>query len=156
MAPRTFKTKILQEDGGAAGFVIVPFDVKPAFGKGARPPVVVTIGTHSWRSTPAVYGDKTYLPISKANREAAGVEPGDTVEITVALDTQPRVVKVPKDLAAALKNNATAAAAWKTLSFSHQREFAAAIEDARKPETRKARIAKTVATLAERAKSTKR
>jgi len=150
MTTQTFAAKILQEDGGATGFVIVPFDVKAVFGKGARPPVVVRIGGHAWRSTPAIYGGRTYMPVSRANSAAAGVSPGDTVQVTLALDTAPRVVKAPPDLAAALKRNARAAAAWKALSFSHRKEFAAAIADAKRPETRKARIAKTVAALAAR------
>jgi uncharacterized protein YdeI (YjbR/CyaY-like superfamily) len=46
-----------------------------------------------------------------------------------------------------LAKDKNARAAWEALSFTHQREHAEAIEDAKKPETRARRVEKTIAML---------
>ena len=135
-------------------FVVIPFDVKKVFGK-ARPPVLVTLGKHTFASTVAVYGDKSYLPVRKSNREAAGLEGGETVTVTVALDESERTVAVPKELAKALAKNKAARAAWDALSFSHKREHAEAIEGAKKAETRASRVEKCIAMLTSKPKPKK-
>jgi hypothetical protein len=67
----------------------MPIDVRAHFGR-ARPPVLVTVRGHTWRSTPAVYGGRTYLAVSRTNREAAGVRAGEELEVTLAADEEPR------------------------------------------------------------------
>jgi len=57
--------------------------------------------------------------------------------------------RTPKDLAAALRSSARAAAAFKALSPSHRREYIEWIEDARRPATRERRLAQAVAWIAE-------
>jgi uncharacterized protein YdeI (YjbR/CyaY-like superfamily) len=64
-------------------------------------------------------------------------------------DDEPRIITPPADLARALRANPTAQAAWDKLSYTHQKEHARAIEDAKRPETRLRRIEKTIAQLAE-------
>jgi hypothetical protein len=153
---RTFKAKL--EKDGPMCFIVVPFDVKDVFGK-ARPPVLVTLGKlrkHTFASTVAVYGDKSYLPVRKSNREAAGLEGGETVSVTVTLDESERTVAVPKDLARAFARNKAARAAWDALSFSHKREHAEAIESAKKPETRASRVEKCLAMLSAAPRKTKK
>ena len=80
------------------------------------------------------------IPFNRANREAAGVAPGDNVSVRMAPDTEPRVIEVPPDLARALER-AGATEAWSRLSYTHQREHVEAIDEAVKPETRARRIA---------------
>ena len=63
---KRFKTK-LGSTGPRSLFIEVPFDVKAAFGK-ARPPVVVVINKHSYRSTIAVYAGRSYVPVRKSMR----------------------------------------------------------------------------------------
>jgi len=72
--------------------------VVSALGAGKRPPVVVTINGKSYRSSIAVMGGQNLIGVSTANREFTGVAAGDTVEVDVELDTQPRIVEVPDDL----------------------------------------------------------
>jgi hypothetical protein len=72
MAER-FETTI-QLEGKTATLFEVPLDVPAVFGR-ARPPVRVTIGGHSYRSTIAPYGGRYLLPLNRVNREAAGVGP---------------------------------------------------------------------------------
>lgn len=129
-----------QEEDGPGVFFELPVDVRAHFGR-ARPPVLVTVREHTYRSTPAVYGGRTYLVVSRANREAAGVEPGDELEVTLTADDQPRTVDIPADLKAALDGDAEAAGAFDRLSYSHQREYVDWIEEAKRPETRTRRIA---------------
>lgn len=145
--PLRFRVTIQLEGRTATGFA-VPADVVSALGRGKRPPVVVTIGGHTYRSTVAAYGEVFMLPLSAENRKAAGVAAGDEVEVMLALDTAPREVDVPPDLASALAAEPAAAAAFAALSYSNRRRHVLAVEDAKTPETRTRRIARVVAELA--------
>jgi hypothetical protein len=125
----------------------VPFDLGEAFGR-ARPPVKVTIRSHTWRTTPGVYDGVGYIVVNRAVKAATGVEAGDRVRVRMELDTEPRKVDVPADLAAALAVAPKAQAAFDKLSFTHQREYVEWVEEAKRPETRERRIAATVERLA--------
>lgn len=144
MAER-FETTI-QLQGKTATFFEVPLDVPAVFGR-ARPPVRVTIGGHSYRSTIAPYGGRYLLPLNRANREAAGVAAGDTAAVELELDTEPRTVEVPDDLAAALAGDAAAEAAFAQLSYTHRREYVEWVTEAKREETRRRRIEKTLTRL---------
>jgi hypothetical protein len=138
------------EDGEIAA-IEVPGDVRGVFGK-ARPPVVATVGTYAFRTTIAVYGGKSYVGIRRSHREAGKLAPGQKVRVVIELDEAPRTVTPPKELAAAMKKDGKARAAWEALSFTHQREHAEAIEGAKKAETRASRVAKAVAMLKKKKK----
>jgi hypothetical protein len=143
-----FTTTIELGGKTATGFR-VPADVVASFGKGKKPPVRVTINGHTYRSTVAAYGDVFMLPLSAENREAAGVAAGDSVEVELELDTAPRIVEVPEDLAAAIAADPAAAAFWPTLSYSNQRWHVLSAEGAKSPDTRQRRIASSVGLLRE-------
>ncbi len=138
-----FRTTV-ELGGRTATGLEVPDAVVEALGAGRRPPVRVTIGGHTYRSTVAVMGGRYLLPLSAENRTAAGVAAGDEVEVAVGLDTEPREVPVPADLTAALAGDDGARAAFERLSYSHRRRHVLAIEEAKAPETRMRRIARTV------------
>lgn len=140
-----FKAKLGGGDSGDIPLVEVPFDVKSLFGK-ARAPVVVRFKGIHFRTTIAVYGGKSYIGLRREIREKAGVKIGQTIEFTVEADTEARTVTVPKDLSAALKK-AGLMKEWEKLSYTHQKEHVAAVEDAKKPETRARRIQKAVEML---------
>jgi hypothetical protein len=125
----------------------VPAGVVEALGGGARPPVVITVNGHSWRSRVAILRGRHLLGLSNANRTAAGVAVGDEVEVDLVLDTEPRVVVEPVELTAALDADPVARAAWDRLSFSHRREHVRAIDSAKRPETRARRVAQAVAAV---------
>jgi len=144
--PLAFRTTILQAGKTATG-IHVPDAVVEALGAGRRPAVTVTIGAFTYRTTIASMGGRFMVPVSAAIRAAAGVEGGDEVDVTVALDTAPRVVVEPPDLAAALDASPAARAAFDRLSYSHQRAHVLAIEGAKAPETRSRRVAKAIADL---------
>ena len=139
MAERRFTVE-LERVGKTATMFRVPFDLKEAFGR-ARPPVRVTIGGHEWRTTPGVYGGVGHVVVNRSVKAATGVDAGARVEVTMRLDTAPRVAVVPDDLAEVLGDER---AAFDALSFTHRREYVEWIEDAKRPETRARRIAETV------------
>jgi uncharacterized protein YdeI (YjbR/CyaY-like superfamily) len=92
---------------------------------------------------------ESLLGLNRAVRDAAGVEAGDAVEVTIELDTAPREVEVPADLAGALAGDPVASQAFEKLAFTHRKEFARWIEEAKRPETRERRVAQTVQRLRE-------
>ena len=144
----TYTTTISKDDEKNATGIPVPAEVVATFGVGKRPPVVVHIGGHRYRSTVAAYGDVYMLPLSQEHRAAAGVEAGQSVEITLELDEQPRTVDVPDDLAAALVEPPGLRAAFDALSYSARKEHVRQVMTAKAAETRQRRIAKIVAGLA--------
>ena len=121
----------------------VPFDLEKAFGR-ARPPVKVTIRGHTWRTTPGVYDGVGHIVVNLAVKAATGVDAPDRVRVAMELDDEPRTVQVPADLRAALREEPAAQEAFSKLSYSHRREYVQWIEDAKRPATRKRRIASTV------------
>lgn len=143
----TFTTTVLQEEGMNATGLRVPQEVVAAFGNGKKPKVKVTLNGHTYRSTVAAYGDVYMLPLSQENRKAAGVKAGDSVEVTLELDLEPRTVEVPADLAAALAEKPDAAAAFDALSYSMRKEYVRQVEEAKAQETRSRRIAGIVTKL---------
>ncbi len=140
-------TAELEGTGGSTTGFVVPEEVLVALDGGRRPKVTVTLGSHTWRSSIASMGGRFMLGVSMANRETAGATAGQTYDVEVVLDTAPRAVDVPEDLAAALSADPRARAAWDALSFSHQRRHAEAVLAAKKPETRARRVATTVEAL---------
>jgi uncharacterized protein YdeI (YjbR/CyaY-like superfamily) len=88
-----------------------------------------------------------YLPVSQTVRDGAKVKAGDRVNVTLQLDAEPRVVKVPPDFARALRMNPIAKTKWNKLSYTHRKEYVNAIEEAKKPETRARRIQKAIEQL---------
>lgn len=125
----------------------VPASVVAELGMGKKRRVRVTVGGHTYRSTVAVQGGRYLLPLSAANRAAAGVAAGDDVEVDVEPDTEPREVAVPDDLRAALGAAAAAREAFEQLSYGHQLRHVLAIEDARTPETRQRRVGESLEML---------
>ena len=137
MSSKTFKTRIVRN--GSMCFIPLNFDPKEVFGK-VRAPVKVTLNGYTYRSTIAAMGGPPCLPLRKSNREAAGLEGGETIDVRLDLDTEKREVVPPADLRRALKAKRGATERWNTLSYSHQKEHVEAIESAKKPETRARRI----------------
>jgi hypothetical protein len=143
----TFTTSILGI-GNNTG-IEVPTKNIAELGESKKPAVNVTVAGYAYQSTVAVMGGKFMIPLSKAHREAAGLGAGDTVTVTLELETTPRTVEVPDDLAKLL----TKAGVRKTFDFlspSKQKECVRQVEDAKSQETRERRIEKIVSQLIKR------
>lgn len=137
----------LELGGKTATGIRVPDAVVEALGSGKRPAVSVTINGHTYRSTVAVLGGVFMLPVSAEQRAAAGIAAGDVIDVDLSLDTAPRTVEVPDDLAAELNNHPAALAAYDALSPSGKKRHVLSVEGAKTTETRRRRIDKVLAEL---------
>jgi bacteriocin resistance YdeI/OmpD-like protein/uncharacterized protein DUF1905 len=145
VAPKTFKARL----GGAKGdvpTVELPFDVKAEYGS-ARAKVRVTVNGVVLRTTVAPMGGRSLIGFRREIREAAGLEVGTTIAVTIEPDTEPRVVDVPEDLRRALAKTAAARKRFELLSYSHRNEHARYVAEAKKEETRARRVARVIEML---------
>jgi hypothetical protein len=141
----TFTTR-LRLSGKTHG-IPVPDDVVASLGAGKRVPVVVTIGDYTYRNTVAPYRGEYMISFSAANFQASGLTGDEDVEVTLEVDSAPRVVEVPSDFADALAADAAARTTFDKLSYSAQSRFTLDIAGAKTPETRQRRIDKAITTL---------
>ena len=141
-----FRTTIMAAGKTAAGFE-VPAEVVQALGAGRRPPVRVTINGYTYRNTVAVMGGTYMIGVSNEHRTASGARAGDVVDIDLELDTAPREVAVPPELAAALATDPAARATFEGLSYSNKSWHALQVTGAKTEETRQRRIAKSIEAL---------
>ncbi len=141
-------TTTLHQAGNNTG-IIVPPEIVEALGDGKKPALNVTINGFAYRSSLATMGGKFMISFSSDKRAATGLKGGDKIDVTLELDTAPRVMEVPPDLQAALAKSKAAKAYFATLSYSNQRRHIDPINDAKTAETRARRIEKSVALFAE-------
>ena len=141
-----FRTTIVQSGKTATG-IEVPDEVMDALGSGKRPAVTVTVNGYSYRSTVATVGGRSMVGLSAEHRAGAGVAGGDEVEVDLELDTAPRQVAVPDDLAAALDAEPAARATFEALSYSNKSWHVLQVTGAKTEETRRRRIARSVDAL---------
>ena len=125
----------------------LPFDPKAELGK-VRAPVRVTINGFEFRTTVVSMSGRVLIGLNKDVQRGTGVTPGDLVAVDLVLDEEPRTVEVPADLVEALDEGSREFLAG--LSYTHRKEYARWIEEAKWPETRRARIEKAAAMLRER------
>jgi Bacteriocin-protection, YdeI or OmpD-Associated/Domain of unknown function (DUF1905) len=130
--------------GPAAAFPLNDAQVA-AVGEGAkRFPVVATVNGYEWRTTVTRMRGEFLVGLNREVREGAGVQAGDTVTLTLRLDTAPREVEVPEALARALDADPAVRAAFDKLAFTHRKEFARWIDEAKREETRDRRVAQAL------------
>jgi hypothetical protein len=148
-----FDAVVTQSDTtGSTAFVPFPFDLKELFGYGNLIPVRVLFDSTPYRGSLAKMGHAdghAVIAFCKAERDKAGKKPGDLVHISVELDTDERTVEIPSDLQTALEATPAAQSTFESLAFTHQREYVRWVNEAKRAETRVARVQKTVAMLLE-------
>jgi hypothetical protein len=126
--------------GPAAAFILDNAQVATV-GEGAkRFPVVATVNGYTWRTSVARMGGEFMVGLSKEVRAGAGVQAGDSVTLELKLDTEPRTVEVPPALAEALDADPEAKATFEGLAFTHRKEFARWIDEAKQEQTRERRV----------------
>ena len=105
------------------------------------PKIHAVIAGTPYRGSLMPMGDGTYcLGVLKSIQHAAGVGVGDRITVELDLDTAPRSVEPPPDLARVLASDKKAASSWSKLSFTNRKEMAASVEGAKKAETRERRL----------------
>jgi len=141
-----FHTTILQAGKTATG-IEIPEEIVNALGGGRRPAITVTINGFTYRSTVAVMGGAYMVGVNADNRAGARVKGGDDVDVDIELDTAPREVDVPAELAAALDAEPAARRTFDGLSNSNKSWHTYQVENAKTDETRRRRIAKSIEAL---------
>jgi hypothetical protein len=94
-----------------------------------------------------------YAPGLEAARHKRQDENIEDADGTVCVDRKNRITTAPKDLQKLFAKNAKARAAFDALSFTNRKEYVVWILDAKKPETRAARLAKSVEMLSKGGKN---
>lgn len=126
----------------------IPFNVEQLWGTKARLSVKGEINGFAFRSSIFPGGDGTHhMIVNKSMRQGAGADVGEKVRVTMSPDTASKIVKSPPDFVRAIKSSPEAAACFARLSPSHRRAYIEWIEEAKKPQTREARILKTIAMI---------
>lgn len=127
--------------------ISVPERIVVELGDGHRPKVQLTLNGFTYRSSIAKYGDEYWIPVSKARRTAGQLDVDVPYEIEINLDTAPRVVELPEELARHFETTPASKITWETLSYSSQLQLVTPILSAKKPETRQRNIDKVIAQL---------
>ena len=140
-------TATVELGGKTATGIVVPDEVIAALGTSKRPPVTISINDYTYRTTAVRMGGRYLGRLAAENRAGAGVAAGDEVDVDIDNDAAPREVELPDDLAAAMDD--AARATYDTLSFTHRKEWVRWVEEAKRPETRATRVAKTAEALRE-------
>ena len=141
-------TAELEAGRGGGAMVLVPPEIATALGGLRQMRAVGTVNGVAYQSSTMPYGGRgLFLGVHKATREAAGVMPGELVDVVVSRDERPRVLEIPAELAAALAADPLARAAFDALSFTNRKEIATSVGEAKRPETRERRLAAAMARL---------
>lgn len=151
MTEQRFETTLEKPDAsGTWTYFTVPFVVEKAFGSKSRVKVKGTIDSFPFRSSLMPRGDGThYMVVKKSIRDAIGKGRGDTIKVSIDIDTEVRDVNVPEDFRSALAMHKKALTVFQTFSYSHKKEYVDWIETAKRPETRIRRIHIAVEKIAE-------
>jgi hypothetical protein len=145
---QTFRATIISTGKATCG-IRVPDEIVEALGGGGHPKVVATMDAFTYRTSIARMGGEYWFGVTAANREASGLRAGDEVQVTLELDTAPREVDVPPELAAALVEDAVAKAFFDGLSYSNKRVFTESVAGTSNPETKARRVAKSIGLMRE-------
>ncbi len=151
MGNYSFKAILVRPEGvGTWTFLSIPPDVSETFGSKSQVRVKGTINGYPYRTTALPMGDGThYLVVGKDIRQHIGANRGDTVQVTLELDTEERHVELPEELKAAFATQPQASAAFEKMTYSHQKEWVNWIMSAKQAETRLRRIERAVALIAQ-------
>lgn len=134
---------------GAWTFLRVPFNVEEAFGAKARVAVKGAVNGAAFRSSLLPQGEGAHiLVVNKTLRTLAKADVGDTVQVTLERDDEPRTVEAPDDLRQALELSDDLSN-FEDMSYSRQKEYVDWIESAKRADTRVRRIEKAAAMIRE-------
>ena len=131
-----------------AAFIEFPYDVETEFGVKGQVKILATFDGVAYRGSLAKMGHHCHcVGLTKAIRRAIGKNAGDTVRVVIRPDTVPRIVAIPDDLQKLFAGNEESRKIFDALSFTHKKEYVEWIASAKKDETRRGRIEKTIVML---------
>jgi uncharacterized protein YdeI (YjbR/CyaY-like superfamily) len=144
---------------GNLGWVIIriPLDVHKLWGKrgqlrvkGELRPVASKTPGFAFRTSLFPTGKGThFMMVNKQMQCGAGVRPGMTTHFRMEPDTEERVVRVPAELARALKQSKRLEKYYGSLNYSTRREIAKWVDEAKQAETRRRRAEQIAVRLIE-------
>ena len=137
--------------------VDVPRDVSKAL-RSVAGENALHIPVHGWieglpmKSTLVPRGGGCYrLHVHSRIWRKLGVDAGDTVEVTLLLDEEPREPVLPADFAAGLADEPRALATFNTLTTALRRQIVQYVDSAKQARTREKRIQLVIRRMQERA-----
>lgn len=139
-----FRAKIESARGGGH---VVEVDAARAATIGAkhRSRVRGTVAGAPYRSNLLSMGGRLVMGVHKATLEAAGRSAGDTVTMTMELDSDPLPGDhVPPELRSAIRRSAAARRAWDAMAPSHRRRYVSYVTEAKRQDTRARRVARSI------------
>ncbi len=142
-----FRSTIEQARGAGATVALVPPEVVPALGGLKQKRAFGWLNGVEFMTATFPYKGTLYVGVPKAARVAAGLVLGDEADFELMLDESPRKVELAPELKAAFKSAPDLQKRFGALSFSRQRELADPVSEAKRPETRAARVEKALARL---------
>jgi hypothetical protein len=147
-----FHAKIEPGDGGGA-FVYFPYDIQREFGTKSKVPVHALFDGIPYTGSLIPYGRTQHmLGVSKSIREQTGKNIGDSVEVELWRDDEPRTVAVPEQFQSLLEERGLLPF-FESLSFTHRKEYVRWITEAKAEATRTRRVAKALEMLEQRIKT---
>src|SRR3972149_5633705 len=109
---------------GAWVFLVLSKEVPQALGTKTRAPIVVTVAGKEFRVSAFPDGQGGHhINFNMAMQAASGWSKGESVKVSVVLDTRPRTVAGPKDLKAAPAKTPKAKPAFDRLSSPPSHAF---------------------------------
>lgn len=138
----TYETLVLGEGNHAS--LLIPEWVLEKLQTNKRAPLRVTINGHTYQSTAVGVAGECRVVFPSAERLAAKANAGETVQVTLELDSGYRSVDMHPELEEALIS-ADLADVFANLSYSRRKEYARQENEAKAEDTRKRRIEKIIA-----------
>lgn len=140
----TYTTTILGFGNHAA--IEIPGKNLAELGGNKRAPLKVTLNGYTYQSTAAGMNGQVLVVFPTKDREASGVKAGDTLEVTLELDSGYREVDMPTELQKALKQHGLDKV-FHDLNYSTRKEYARQVREAKAEETKQRRIQKVIDAL---------
>jgi hypothetical protein len=114
-----FKAKIEAGDGGGA-YILFPYDTEKEFATKGRVPIKATFNGVPYTGSLVKYGQPQHmLGILKAIREQIGKGPGDTIDVEIWKEEEPRVIETPAPFKTRMKKEGVLAF-FEKLSYTHR------------------------------------
>ncbi|KRQ87844.1 hypothetical protein ABG79_00009 [Caloramator mitchellensis] len=143
---KVFTAEIKKAEGVNGAYVEIPFDVEEIFGA-KRVKVKARFNEKEYRGSIVSMGGCYMIGITQAIRKEIGKDIGDLITVEIEKDEDERVVEIPEDFEKLLDENPKAKEFFNKLSYTNKKEYITWITSAKKEETRKNRIEKTIELL---------
>ena len=144
MSAKRFESKIVR--ARAKTYVPVPFDPNDAWGWKVRHYVKGNVGGHPIRGLLRAEGDAYALPLGAAWLRDNHIPASETVAVVLEPDG-PQSEALAADISAALSASPEAETFFQSVAPFYRKNFLRWIDQAKRPETRAARIAEMVTML---------